>query len=63
MVAATEGYDLLERKLVGTRFTLDRTSKASQHGVKEAREAAGFKVERPRGVSTWVRRTRRNIGD
>ena len=62
-ITATEGYDLLERKLVGTRFKLDRTSKASQHAVKKAREEAGFKVERPRGVSTWVRRVHRTIGD
>jgi bifunctional DNA primase/polymerase-like protein len=62
-ITATEGYDLLERKLVGTRFRFDRKSKASQQAVKEAREEAGFKVERPRGVSTWVRRVRRTIGD
>jgi hypothetical protein len=62
-ITAAEGYDLLERKLVGTRFRFDRRSKASQQAVKEAREEAGFKVERPRGVSTWVRRTRRKIGD
>jgi hypothetical protein len=62
-ITATEGYDLLERKLVGTRFRFDRTSKASQHAVKKAREAAGFKVERPRGVSTWVRRVRRTVED
>jgi hypothetical protein len=62
-ITATEGYDLLEQKLVGTRFKLDRRSKASQQAVKKAREEAGFKVERPRGVSTWVRGVRRRIGD
>jgi hypothetical protein len=62
-ITAAEGYDLLEREVAGTRFKLDRRSKASQHAVKKAREAAGFKVERARGVCRWVRRVGRTIGD
>jgi hypothetical protein len=62
-ITATEGYGLLEWKLVGTRFRLSRRSKASQQAVKRAREEAGFKVERPRGVSTWVRIVPSTVGD
>jgi hypothetical protein len=54
-ITATEGYDLLERRLIGTRFRLSRRSKASQRAVKKAREEASFKVEYPKGVCTWVR--------
>jgi len=52
-ITATEGYDLLEQELVGTRFRLDRKSKASQRAVKEAREEAGFTAQNIKGAWVW----------
>jgi len=54
-ITASDARDRLEKALEGTRFTLNRNSGKHQQETAKARKEAGFAVEKPRGVSTWVR--------
>ena len=54
-ITSGEGYDRLEDALEDTGFRLNRDTGAGQNAARKAREAAGFIVERPGGICTWIR--------
>jgi hypothetical protein len=57
-VTAEDGYERLQKALVGTDCKLDSKTKAGQKAVQEARKVAGFHTERTTAGWMWVRNTK-----
>ena len=54
-IAAEDGYQLLQKALAGTDFTVDSKTTAGQKAVAEARKAAGLRAEQTSSGWIWLR--------
>jgi len=54
-IESSDVYDAFEAALDGTGYTLNRNSGKHQSKATKVMKEAGFVVERPNGVCTWVK--------